>query len=89
MSKRLPLCAYCGQSLRFSGETKHGRVTLEWAGLKGHPIVGWHGECSQKDDLYRLRQDGPYDDVEQVLDAIYARGANRVSASSDRWKERI
>lgn len=41
MSKRLPLCAYCGRSLRFSGETKDGRVMLEWAGLKGHPMVGW------------------------------------------------
>lgn len=82
MSRSLPLCALCGETLRHKG-----RCLIKWTAKRGRPMIGWCESCdwgAKDPEFLRLRPQGnagPADlaQVEPVLAAIEARGAGRVS----------
>lgn len=86
MTRQLPLCAFCGKSIRHT-DFKGCRMTLQYRKLAGAPTIGWHydvGEfnCGEQDELFAALQPcRPVDtDVVPLLRIIEARGPGRVIA---------
>ncbi|MFQ5737365.1 MAG: hypothetical protein ACE5GY_10985 [Thermodesulfobacteriota bacterium] len=72
MSRRLPLCAWCGATLR-----RKAKVTIEWPDEAGRPFMGWHIGCEWKDPCFRpLLDGGPFINAMMV---VRARGTGRVA----------
>lgn len=44
MSKRIPVCAFCGEKLT------HPRAMIDFSWCPGGPRIGWHQECIAKDE---------------------------------------
>jgi len=99
MSRRLPLCAFCGA--RLSG----AQIRVYFGGLPGAPEVGWHADkagsnrrrggrlnCVDHDALlvhliHHARDANVCGGAsDHYLREIYRRGEARVSATR-RWKE--
>lgn len=73
MSRRIPLCACCGESLsmRLPGQE---RMLVEY-GTPGRPTVGWHFKCLPIDPLAsRVPGDVSPDELSAV---VGARGPGR------------
>jgi hypothetical protein len=49
MSQKLPLCAFCGESL-----VRSGRILIEFSDLPGNPQIGWHDRCAKEDEIFQL-----------------------------------
>jgi hypothetical protein len=79
MSRKLPVCAFCGEAMT---TRPIERVLIEYAGIKGWPRLGWHMDCSYNDKAFQeLNQTREADNIpviEDILAAIKLRGANRV-----------
>lgn len=86
MSRRLPLCAWCGTSLARAPE----RVLHQYLGVLGQPTIGWHLACADVDALYqssvaRRRVEPAAVDrrrVPEIVRTVDARGPARVVAGS-------
>jgi len=84
MSRRLPLCAWCGRPLR--GAT----VRLLYQ-IPGRPEVGWHhGGCLDADDVFadlmaRRVGDEIGEILRDVLMRIHVRGDGRLVANRAWW----
>lgn len=67
MSRRLPLCARCGKSMKGTS-----RVVLGWDGVPGKPSLGWHmydgHDCLEKDRDAGVLLAQPYDERQGELD---------------------
>jgi len=98
MPRKLPLCAWCGKSLR-TGETDRGRLTLIYGGKPGKPHLGWHASgkkgdipCFVLDELgKKLLRNGRIDDVppwevNRLLAEIERRGRGRVLKTKGKTK---
>ena len=84
MARPLPMCAWCGGSLR-----KCAKLLVRWTHLPGHPEVGWHylaktGDC-HGDEQIGVAARSSERDAPQVIAAIEARGAGRVA----RYRRRV
>lgn len=84
MSRALPNCALCGETLKHKG-----RSILKWPTKTGRPMIGWCESCNwgaTDPELLRLKPDGvaaasDASQVDSVLAAIAQRGPGRVSWS--------
>lgn len=78
MTKRLPLCAWCGGTL-----ARQARVVMTWERLKPRPVIGWHGmsDCTVRDPIYQqiLRCMRDREDPRPHIAAIRERGRGRVT----------
>ncbi len=70
MSRQLPLCAWCGESLK-----RKGRMLAHYGELRGTPDIGWHTEkCMTADTICKpMTGDG-----EKIISEIRKRGKCRV-----------
>jgi hypothetical protein len=73
MSRPLPRCARCGDSLANSE-----RVLLRWCHNRGVPEVGWHLRCADADPLYEKMVGMLCGDPLRVLGEIEQRGEGRM-----------
>lgn len=79
MSRKLPLCAWCGGSL-----ASRGRITLDYGDLPESPMVGWHAydalKCAQQDPCFRACTEAVANggDAPNALLVIGERGEGRV-----------
>lgn len=91
MSRKLPLCAVCGNSL-----IRCGQVHLTYAGLPGRPAVAWHhdgtGGCLSREEFAQelmkdLRKDSgsprALARLREILAAIGRRGPGRLVVNRD------
>lgn len=85
MTLPLPMCAWCGLTLKRSGETHSGRVLIEMSSL-GSPVVGWHGDCAADDLAFKRCQHDH--DASAMLRSVLRRGNNRVSARKAFWNKK-
>jgi len=70
--RKLPLCAWCGKSLKWKDSKNTGTRMLSMSETKpGRPLVGWHGKCLAVDPI---KIDRPIDEIK-----IAARGEGRVT----------
>lgn len=85
MARKLPRCAWCGESL-----AKRGRICIEYERLPKRPMIGWHTEhskdpyCAKVDPLFDKLVKSGVDkasdkDVQNCLLEINDRGPGRVS----------
>ena len=87
MSAPLPLCAWCGKSLKFKDSGGQGQSTTQWPNELGTPIVGWHIKCGHGDPCLKgvVRGDEPW----EILEAVHKRGPGRiVERYLGRWVRR-
>lgn len=85
MTRPLPNCALCGETLRHKG-----RSVIKWAGRTGQPMIGWCENCDwggKDPEFLRLKPQGDAghsdpDVMDSVFEAIDARGPGRVTWAS-------
>jgi len=71
--RKLPRCAYCGESL-----IRKGRILLEYGDLSGNPEIGWCQKCVGADRLFQaLLPDGDIDHPTRNLAEVLAEIGNR------------
>jgi hypothetical protein len=80
VSRRLPLCAWCGEPLQ--GTT----MELQYDRLPGCPAVGWHVDTCDVAETERVFFGRSGVSVEPALRAIDARGPGRVVAGKA-WRD--
>lgn len=73
MSRRLPLCAWCGASLR----RPRGKLLLEYENDPGAPAIGWCLGCWRRDPACPVVS-GQDRGLVWLVKAIEARGPGRV-----------
>lgn len=81
MSRRIPLCAWCGKSMTGTDMGK-GRTCSSFENIAGKSMIGWHSECCEKDPLWlRTMQDWqrPCEDALPIIAEVNKRGPGRVS----------
>lgn len=78
MSRKLPLCAWCGFSL-----VGKGRLNICLEKEPGRPEVGWHTDCAEDDPLFAklINENAPY---EGPVAEIWQRGMDRVGINKCR-----
>jgi len=64
-------CALCGDTL-----ARTDRIVLQWKGLKGRPMVGWHIGCHNIDPLW-IAHERTHDALATIRGAM-DRGRGRV-----------
>lgn len=72
MSRPLPLCAWCGETLR-----RRPKVTIEFTEVPGRPVIGWHIGCEVKDPCFKPLLDNGFAVNAHMV--IEARGEGRIS----------
>lgn len=91
MSRRFPLCAWCGLRLV---DDPHVRLTFS---RHGDPEIGWHSmsrnpDCDDQDPIFQRhnenRRAGGPDISDETLAVIIERGRDRVSAGAAFWRGR-
>jgi len=91
MVKKLPLCAFCGETLR----NGFSSMQLKFNGVPGTPVVGWHlhglngkdGSCFEKEFEASLTAQAKSvgNRILPILCEIDARGPGRVIAGKE-WR---
>ena len=75
MSRKIPLCAYCGNTLHHSD-----RILVIFKGIKGKPCVAWQIDC-YKNDVIKIGEANvtdPNHDPLKIIATIEKRGSGRV-----------
>jgi hypothetical protein len=81
MTRRLPLCAVCGEPITYDvlRKKKDGRFQIELPDLPGKPIIGWHFKCFEKETLVGVKDDWVDKITMDDLAKIQSRGPSRVT----------
>ena len=84
MTRRLPLCAWCGGSL-----ARRDYIIVTFRALPRKPVVGYHPDCARTDPAWKAyesqRDDfgvGTPAAANDLLDVVACRAANEYPGSS-------